>query len=629
MKPRPILDSLTGPADLKKLPTEQLPVLAAEIRAELLDVVSRCGGHLASNLGAVELTIALLRCFDPPTDKLVLDTGHQGYVYKLLTGRRALFQRLREDGGCCGFLSRDESSYDLFGAGHAGTAVSAAVGFAAARDRRGGHEHVVAVVGDGAMGCGVSLEGLNSVVEATRDVLLVINDNRMSIAPNVGALARHLNRLILGRRYNRFKDAVARAVQRIPVVGPGLRRLVRRVLEALKSLVVPATVFEKLGLRYIGPLDGHDLPKMIEAFERVKVLRQPIAVHVITEKGRGYPPAEKRPEQYHGMSRFDLDSGEPLPASGGNGGTSFSEALGDALVERIGRDPRVIAITAGMCESTGLGAIRARFPDRLVDVGIAEEHAVVFAAGLAAAGLRPVVAVYATFMQRAMDCVFHDVCLQNLPVLFCLDRAGVVADGPTHHGILDLAFWRALPNLVIAQPADRDELAAMLNALLDHGGPALIRYAKADATPLPRTANTPIEIGRAETLGEGPDVALWCLGRECALGLELARRLAPRGIRATVVNPRFVQPFDRERLLEQAGRMPIVTIENHGVEGGFGSLAADALVGRPGVRLLRKGWPRAVVPFGSEAGLRRSHGLDPEALAIEIEAFVHAGKTAP
>lgn len=623
MTPRSLLDSIQSPADLKKIPLEALPDLAEEVRQELLEVISNTGGHLASNLGIVELTIALLRVFDPPTDTIVWDTGHQGYVYKLLTGRRRLFRQLRQDDGCCGFLHRDESPCDAFGAGHAGTAISAAMGFAVARDQAGGHEKVVAVVGDGAMGCGTSLEGLNYIVDATDDLVLIINDNMMSIAPNVGAISRCLNRVISGASYNRFKDFVARMVAAIPVVGRGLKRGVRRMEEAAKGMLLPGLLFEELGLRYIGPLDGHDIPSLVQTFTNIRRLRQPIVIHVLTEKGHGYHHAEQAPEKFHGLPSFDVASGERLGTpERATDPPSFSAAMGHQLCDVLARDERAIAISAGMCEGTGLGPIRETYPKRFFDVGIAEEHAVVFAAGMAAAGYHPIVAIYATFMQRAMDYVFHDVCLQNLPVLFCLDRSGIVDDGPTHHGISDLAFWRALPNLTLAQPADQWELEQMMSLLLEGGGPAMIRYPKGSAAALPVAERAPLAPGRAEGLRTGADVAIWCLGREAQTGLEVADLLAETGIEATVVNARFLMPFDTDLLTDQASRMPIVTLEDHCINGGLGSAAAECLVGRDGVRLLRCGWPRTIVPWGTTAGIRAKYHMQPHQLATRIAAFL-------
>ncbi len=622
MTPRPLLDGIRTPADLRRLPESDLPKLARELRAEIIDSVARNGGHLAPSLGAVELTIALHRAFDLPSDTIVWDTGHQAYVHKLLTGRREAFQRLRQTDGCCGFLHRQESAYDSFGAGHAGTAVSAALGFAAARDRLGEDRRVVAVVGDGALGCGLTLEGINNIIETTKDFILVLNDNKMSIAQNVGAVSRHLNRVISAESYNVFKENVSRFVTRIPWIGPPLRRAIRRVKEMTKGVLVHGTLFEELGLRYIGPVDGHDLPELLRTFANVRRLRQPIIVHVLTRKGQGYPHAEAAPELYHGLGPFDPGTG--ALCGGRAGEPSFSASLGEALCDEVERNQQVTAITAGMCSGTGLRPLREKFPGHLRDVGISEEHAAVFAAGLAAAGYRPVVAIYASFMQRAMDCVFHDVCLQNLPVVFCLDRAGYVEDGPTHSGIHDLGFWRTLPNLAVLQPSDDAELRGMLALLLRHNGPGMLRYPKGSSAPLPVPARAPLAWGRAEVLREGADVAIWALGRETLTALEAAGRLADRGIRATVVNPRFLQPFDEELFLKYAAAMPVVTLENHVLRGGLADVAAGLMARLPGHHgLLTRGWPAdTILPWGPEAGVRQRFRLDAPTLADDVAAFV-------
>lgn len=620
-----LLAGIRHPDDIHLVPPGKLPRLADEIRAELLAVISRQGGHLASNLGVVELTIALLHTFSPATDKLVWDTGHQAYVYKLLTGRREFFKTLRQDDGCGGFLSREESPYDHFGAGHAGTAISAALGFAAARDRLGGTEKVVAVVGDGAIGNGISLEGLNNIVESTHDFVLVLNDNKMSIAPNVGALSRYFNRIISGRSYNRVKKISARLVERIPWIGRRLRRGIRRVEEAAKSVVVPGGLFEDFGLRYIGPIDGHNLSELVETFQSIASLSEPILVHVLTEKGHGYRFAEEQPESFHGAGSFDTLSGLPVQAVGAPPSPvpSFSAVFGREIGAIMDRDERVVVITAGMCKGTGLEHVRQRFPERFYDVGIAEEHAVVFAAGLAAAGMRPCVAVYATFMHRAVDCVLHDVCLQNLPVLFCLDRSGIVQDGPTHHGIHDLAYWHGMPNLLVRQAADGEELAAMMQDAMAGAQPCVIRYAKGDADGIPGNGGTPFAAGQAAILRAGGDLSLWCLGRECATGLAVAEILAAGGVHATVVNVRSIQPFDRERLREQARRMPVVTIEDHSLAGGIAGIVDGILSPLREASVLHFGWPAGeIIPHGSDQGIRTKYGMTPARIAADIQRFL-------
>lgn len=623
MSETPVLDSVAGASDLRKLSRPELIQLAEEIRGELIGTVADRGGHLASNLGVVELTIALLRVFDPDSDRIVWDTGHQGYVYKLLTGRRKLLQSLRQDDGCCGFLLRDEDPSDVFGAGHAGTALSAALGIAAARDSRGDTDaKVLAVVGDGAIGTGVSLEGINSMVDTTRDLILVLNDNKMSISPNVGALSRYLNRIIAGERYIAIKRFFAGQICRIPRFGHWLKKRIERVEAAVKSLLVPGGFFEQLGIKYIGPLDGHDLGELLTTFESVRKVGRPLVVHVLTEKGRGYKFAERDPEMFHAVRPFDRNTGLPAGADS-SPARRYSRFFGDALCELFGQDDRIVAVTAGMCRGTGLDPIRDRFPDRFFDVGIAEEHAVVLAAGMAVEGLRPVVAIYASFMQRAMDYVFHDVCLQNLPVVFCLDRAGIVQDGPTHHGIQDLGFWRTIPGLDVLQPADGPELKEMLRMAVARGKPVMIRYPKDSAEALPVAQRDELSRGRAEILREGTDVAVWALGRKAEMALGLAEDLEQAGVSAAVVNPRFVVPFDRNLLLRQvAGGMPVVTLEDHCVQGGFADVVREALVEQEGVRLLCRGWPRQIIPWGTQEGICRKFRLDRESLVSDIREFL-------
>ena len=628
MSDRPLLDTINTPKDLESLCDEELPQLAEEIRGELLDIISTCGGHLASNLGVVELTIALLRVFDVPRDRIVWDTGHQGYVYKLLTGRRELLKKLRRDDGCCGFLSRDESEYDVFGAGHAGTALSAALGIAAVRDRRGDSNRVLAVVGDGALGTGVSLEGLNSIIETTDDFILVINDNKMSIAPNVGALSRYLTQIISDERYNQVKTYLADLVDRIPRIGARIKKGIARLEEATKSMLVPGVIFEELGLRYIGPLDGHNLPELVETFESVARLEgRPLVVHVISEKGRGYPYAERAPEIYHGLSPFDVESGKPLaksePKADEPAVPTFSAAFGTAVIEQLEKNSDVVAITAGMCHGTGMRPVREQFPDRFFDVGIAEEHAVVLAAGMASEGAQPVVAIYASFMQRAMDYVLHDVCLQNLPVVFCLDRAGVVDDGPTHHGIHDLTFWRTLPNMAVLQPADAWEQCEMLERLLARKEPGMLRYPKGNAGPLPVEQRAEVVWGRAEVLREGDAGAIWAVGRESETALAAAAALSEKGLELTVVNARFVLPFDEALLTAHMDSgLPVITLENHCIDGGFATTVIQHAFACGHNRVLSLGWPSEIIPFGTEQGIRQKYRLTAAQVAEDIATFL-------
>ena len=455
-----VLKTINGPGDLQGLNQDQMESLASEIRSLIIETVSRTGGHLAPNLGVVELTIAILKVFHPPSDKIVWDVSHQAYAYKILTGRRDRFGTLRQFEGLSGFLNRNENPCDAFGAGHSGTALSAALGMAVARDRHGGAEHVVAVVGDAALGCGISLEAMNHIATTARRLIVILNDNEMSISANVGAVSRYLGELLANPRYNHLKSSIESAVARVSGESKFLRRVYWRMEEAIKSMFLHSVLFEELGLRYVGPIDGHDLPRLIAAMEIARDYDRPILLHVSTQKGRGYAYAEACPETWHGTGSFDVESGTPVSSSGA---PSYSQIFGAAMEIIAAQDPAVMGITAAMKTGTGLAAFAKRFPERFFDVGICEEHAVIFAAGLATQGFVPVFAVYSTFAQRAVDCIIHDVCLQQLPVIFCLDRAGIVGDdGPTHHGVFDLVLLRAIPNLVIMQPADGVELVNML-----------------------------------------------------------------------------------------------------------------------------------------------------------------------
>lgn len=614
-----MLENIHSPQDLKKLPVDALPALADEIRQELLAVVSRHGGHLASNLGVVELVLALHYVFDFADDALVFDTGHQCYVHKLLTGRRESFQRLRQADGCCGFPSRAESIYDCFGTGHSGTGISAALGFAAARDCVHSHRKVVTVLGDGALGCGSSFEGLNNISVTTKDFILILNDNKMSISPNVGAFSRCLSRVISTKSYNSFKTFCRSALLRIPFVGRRLKNWISHLEGATKYLLVPSAIFEELGLRYFGPLDGHDLRELIRTLQRLKHLRQPMLLHVLTTKGKGYPAAEQNPTRFHSTPPFNQSDTKPIKK---NAGPTFSTALGQALTTLRADESRLLAITAGMPEGTGLLDFSRRFPESFYDVGIAEGHAVAFAAGLAAAGRRPVFAVYASFSQRAMDYVFHDVCLQKLPVLLCLDRAGVVQDGPTHHGIQDLAFWRTLPNLAVLQPCDGEELQAMLALALSCQYAVIMRYPAGSASAL-AVSHSDYAWGCAEVLRQGGRLALWAVGREVQTALAAADILAADGVDITVVNTRFVMPFDEALMRRQLDDgMCVVTLEDHNVTSGFGSIAREFFAGHAHGRLERLGWPNEILGWGSPAQLRERHGLTATAVADRLRQWL-------
>ncbi|MDP6809523.1 MAG: 1-deoxy-D-xylulose-5-phosphate synthase [Kiritimatiellia bacterium] len=616
-----ILDRIEGPRDLDTLSEQELESLCAELRKEIIETISHTGGHLAANLGVVELTVALLRTFDPPGDKIILDTGHQSYTYKLLTGRKDRFGTLRQYGGISGFQRRSESEYDAFGAGHAGTALSAALGMAVARDQKGADNHVVAVLGDAAASCGVSLEALNNVATTTKRLVVILNDNEMSIGENVGSLSRHLGSLLASSRYNRWKRSVEKAAQRMHM--GFLRSAYYRLEESIKGMFLRSVIFEELGLRYIGPVDGHNIHALLDAMKTARASDRPILLHVSTRKGKGYSFAEEHPEKWHGATCFDVASGDSLSAPTT---TKYSNVFGSALVQLGAQDESIVAITAGMCAGTGLSSFSAECPGRLFDVGISEEHAVVFAAGLAAEGMRPVFAVYSTFMQRAIDCLIHDVALQKLPVVFCLDRAGIVGDdGPTHHGVFDIALMRPVPGLIFMQPKDEPELCHMLKTAFDCGKPVAIRYPRGTGPgcDVPESFET-LPIGKAEVLRAGGPVQIWALGDMIPLAEVCADRLHEKGIEIGIVNPRFIKPLDEDLLKQQAATATvIVTIENGVLTGGFGDGVAEVMRGAGFTgTVLPFGWPDDFVTHGTPAKLMEAHGLTAEAIVARIRALL-------
>ncbi len=620
MKPR--LEHLNLPADLHGLESAQLALLADEVRALIIRTVGATGGHLAANLGVVDLTLALLKVFEPSRDRILWDVSHQAYAYKILTDRRDRFATLRQHGGISGFLRRSESPYDAFGAGHAGTALSAALGMAAARDLTGGREHIVAVVGDGALGCGLSFEALNNVADTARRLIVVLNDNEMSISANVGSISRHLGDLLANPRYNRWKSSVETALARR--LRPNwLRQVYYRLEEAIKGLFLGSALFEEFGLRYIGPIDGHDIAKLVSVLKIARDADRPILLHVGTVKGRGYAPAEAAPEAWHGTAPFDVATGQPrCPLTH----LTHSAAFGQAIEGLAAADTRIVAITAAMPSGTGLSSFARRFPDRFFDVGIAEEHAMVFAAGLAAGGLRPIVPLYSTFAQRVVDYVMHDICLQNLPVILCLDRAGLVGDdGPTHHGLYDIHLFRGMPNLVVMQPADEQELLDMLTAAVAWERPVMLRYPRGGTGQFTQLeAARPLPLGRAQILKEGHQLIFWALGDMIPAAIETARLISARrpDLNPCVVNARFVQPLDTELLASQAaGTLLFATFENGAVTGGFGSALREALDAMDTIRpppLIRFGWPHAFIPHGHREQLMQEAGLQPPQMADRI-----------
>ncbi len=618
-----ILDTINGPADLKRLSQAQLEKLAGEIRGLLIHTVARTGGHLAPNLGVVELSIALHRVFDSPRDRIIWDVGHQAYVHKILTGRRERFTTLRQLGGISGFPKREESDHDIFGTGHSSTSISAALGVALARDINRENYRVVAVIGDGSLTGGQAYEALNYTGHLQTDLTVVLNDNEMSIARNVGAMSEYLSKLRTDPTYYRMKHDVEYLLKRIPAIGERVANTVERLKDGLKYLVVPGMIFEELGFTYIGPIDGHNLTSLTDVLQKSKLMKGPVLIHVITRKGKGYGPAEQNADKFHGVGPFCVESGEIVK----NGGPSYTDVFGDALAEIAFADHDVIAITAAMPEGTGLKKFATRFPDRFFDVGIAEQNAVTMAAGLAAEGKKPVVAIYSTFMQRAYDQVIHDVCLQKLPVVFAIDRAGIVGeDGPTHQGVFDFSYLRHIPNLTVMAPKDENELRHMLYTAVNLGGPVAIRYprgcgAGADTDePLHR-----IEPGRGEELCPSKDVALVAAGVMAGPCLAASDLLARHGIRAGVVNVRFLKPLD-EQLIRRLARDVgvIVTVEDNILAGGFGSAVLEYINAENlnWVKVFRVGLPDKFIEHGSRAQLLVRYGLTGEGVASVVASFM-------
>ncbi|MBX3749513.1 MAG: 1-deoxy-D-xylulose-5-phosphate synthase [Opitutaceae bacterium] len=612
-----LLDAIRSPADLKALPADHLPQLAQEIRQEIITVTARNGGHVGPNLGVVELTLALHRVFNSPEDQFVFDVAHQGYVHKLLTGRGgSFFHRLRQSEGASGFLYRKESPHDAFGAGHAGTALSAALGMATARDLRGSDEHVVAVCGDAAFTCGITLEALNNIVSSTKRLIVILNDNEWSIAKNVGAISSYLNRISTSKTYNKLHHDVEAFFKSFPA-GAEMNRVYLKWKRETKDFFVESSLFEKFGLRYLGPVDGHNLDALVKNLEFAKHCDVPVLIHVLTKKGKGLPAAVTSPEKFHGASPFDPETGESKQSAPGTP-PNYQDVFGRALVRFAQADRRIVGITGAMPSGTGLSHLAKEVPGQFFDVGIAEEHAAIFAAGLATKGIRPVVAIYSTFLQRAYDPIIHDVCLQNLPVTFCMDRAGLSPnDGPTHHGLFDLAYLRCVPHAVVMQPKDEDELVDMLHTSLQHNGPAFVRYPRGAGVGVPLKAQpATLPLGHAEVLREGSNIMIWALGNMVQDALRLAARLAAEeNISVGVVNARFVKPLDRALLLSHAACIPlIVTMEDHVLAGGFGSAVLEALQESDcPAAVERIGWPDRFVEHGSSTEvLRAAYGLAPD-----------------
>ncbi|MFU8848371.1 MAG: 1-deoxy-D-xylulose-5-phosphate synthase [Opitutales bacterium] len=617
-----LLEKIQSPKDVKQLGATQLPQLAQEIRERIIATTSKNGGHIGPNLGVVELTIGLHRVFNTPEDKFVFDVSHQGYVHKLLTGRNGeAFDKIRASGGYSGFLSRQESEHDAFGAGHAGTALSAALGMAKARDLNGTNEHVVALCGDAAFTCGITMEALNNVASTTKRLIIVLNDNKWSIAKNVGALPRYFNELITNPVYNRLNDDIEQFLQKVPG-GESLINFGSKWKKETKDFFVSSSLFEKFDVRYIGPIDGHDLKQVEHYLEFAKSAEQPVLLHVLTTKGKGYDVAIKNPERFHGASPFDAETGKAA-ASAAGAAPKYQDVMGETLVKLARQNKNVVGITAAMPSGTGLNLLEKELPDQFFDVGIAEEHAVLFAAGMATSGQHPVCAIYSTFLQRAYDQIIHDVALQKLPVLFCMDRAGLSPnDGATHHGLFDIAYLRCIPGALVMAPANEDELADMMATGLEWQGPAFIRYPRGNAVGVPmKHFPEAIKVGKSKRLQSGKDVDIWAYGAMLADAEKVAARLSEHGISAGVVNARFAKPLDLDALRESVGSHDlIVTMEDHVVTGGFGTGVAEAILEAENpCPVLRVGWPDQFIEHASSGShLREAFGLSNEAITEQI-----------
>ncbi len=616
------LPGIASPADVKKLSVPQLADLAEEIRARLIRSVARTGGHIGPNLGVVELTIAMHYVFDTPRDSFVFDVSHQAYVHKLLTGRESRFDTIRQPGGLNGFMLRTESEHDSFGAGHAGTALSAALGMAVARDMRGGDEHIVALAGDAAFTCGISYEALNNVAAQTKRLIIILNDNEWSIDKNVGAIASYFHKIVTHPSFTYLHDRASDLIQRIG--GRAAKHVQRKAEESVKGLLGPSMLFEEFGLDYYGPIDGHDLPLLVKTFQFLKAQNKPVVLHAITQKGRGFQPALDKQKKFHGLGPYDPETGE----TGLAGQKTYSEIFAETLVKLAHKESKVVAITAAMPNGTALDIFRPVHPTRFFDVGIAEEHAVIFAAGLATKGYRPFVAIYSTFLQRAFDPIVHDVALQNLPVVFCMDRGGLSGDdGPTHHGLFDISYLRGVPNLIHMVPKDEDELADMMQTALEHAGPSAIRYPRGTGPGRAVKAQPlALPIGVAETIDDGTDVAIFGLGALLPMAREMAARLRREGLSVALINPRFVKPLDAHTV-EHYGRTCglLVTFEDHVLAGGFGSAVLEALnaaeITTPVVRI---GWPDQFIEHGKVDALREKYGISVDAAMRQARPYLES-----
>lgn len=614
------LDTIHAPADIKKLSIPELESLAQEIRERLILTLSKTGGHLGPNLGVVELTLAMHYVFDTPKDKFVFDVSHQAYVHKLLTGRRERFETIRQPGGLNGFMLRSECEHDCYGAGHAGTALSAALGMAVGRDLAGTKEHIVALAGDAAFTNGISFEALNNIAAQTKRMIVVLNDNEWSIDRNVGAIAQYLHKIVTNEHVSHLHDSAARLLERLG--GKTAITLVRRAEEAAKGMLWPSMFFEEFGLTYYGPLDGHNVGLLIETFKFLKAQDRPVILHAITQKGRGFQPALDKQKKFHGLGPYDAETGETKPV----GQKTYSEIFAETLVKLANENDKLVAITAAMPNGTALDLFRPHHPKKYFDVGIAEEHAVIFAGGMATQGFKPFVAIYSTFLQRAFDPIVHDICLQNLPVVFCMDRGGLSGDdGATHHGLFDISYLRGIPNIVHMVPKDEDELADMMYTAMLHHGPSAVRYPRGAGTGEPvKEQPIALPIGKAEVISDGDDVAILGLGALLPMAQQLSAELEAQGYSAAVINPRFVKPLDGEMLAEYAKKVSvIVTFEDHVLMGGFGSAVVEALSDlQLEVPVVRIGWPDRFIEHGKVEALRARHGISVEAAMEKLAPYL-------
>ncbi len=611
------LETINSPKDLKKISRKDLPVLASELREVIIDVVSKNGGHLAPSLGAVELAIAIHYVFNAPKDKIIWDVGHQSYAHKLLTGRREQFHTLRQYNGICGFTRMSESPFDAFSTGHSSTSISAGLGIACAKRLKNDNSKVIAVIGDGSMTAGLAYEGLNQAGDINKNILVILNDNDMSIAHNVGAISSLLSRTFSSKYLQDFKKEVGDFLKSLPKFGDDIYQFAKRSKESFKTFITPGMLFEAFNFEYFGPINGHKLDHLIDILDNVKCLREPVLLHVTTKKGKGYLPSEKNPVYFHGVGCFNADTGESINKDCSI--PTYTQVFGRTLLEMASKDHRIIAVTAAMPEGTGLSDFARTYPDRFFDVGIAEQHAVTFAAGLATEGFRPVVAIYSTFLQRAYDQILHDVCIEKIPVIFAVDRGGIVGeDGATHNGVFDLSYLRSLPNMVVMAPKDENELCKMLKTAVDYDGPIAIRYPRGTAEGVTtENDNIPIPIGKGEVLKKGDDVVIFAIGRAVNEALSAHAMLKEHGISAMVVNCRFVKPLDVDLIGSLSKKIPrLITVEENVRQGGFGSAVLECLSdqGIIGFRLKCIGIPDTFVEHGPQEFLRSKYGIDAPAI---------------